>query len=118
MLDSVTEDRVHNSVNELTQRTIGQNPAISLSYGDAGNLTQDGGSDENHQYVWDCRNRLIEAKERQSGDWNTVGTYRYDAQGRRGMGSRVQVSRVQGKPRSPCRGRLGGRAALPHERHR
>ena len=67
----------------LTQRTIGQGSAIDLTYDDAGNLIQDGSSDGNHQYVWDYRNRLIQAKERQSGNWNTVGTYKYDAQGRR-----------------------------------
>ena len=83
MLDSVTESRVHDSVNELTQRTIGQGGAIDLSYDDAGNLVQDGSANGDHQYVWDYRNRLIQAKEKQSGDWNTVGTYKYDPQGRR-----------------------------------
>ena len=83
VLDSVTESRVHDSVNELTQRTIGQGGAIDLTYDDAGNLAQDGSSNGDHQYVWDYRNRLIQAKEKQSGDWNTVGTYRYDARGRR-----------------------------------
>ena len=82
-VDSVTESRVHDSVNELTQRTIGQGGAIDLTYDDAGNLTQDGSSNGDHQYVWDYRNRLIQAKEKQSGDWNTVGTYKYDPQGRR-----------------------------------
>jgi len=83
VVDATTETRTHNSINELTQRTIGQGSAIDLTYDDAGNLVQDGSSDGNHQYVWDYRNRLIEAKERQSGNWNTVGVYRYDAQGRR-----------------------------------
>jgi RHS repeat-associated protein len=74
---------VHDSVNELTQRTIGQGGAIDLTYDDAGNLTQDGGANGDHQYVWDYRNRLIQAKEKQSGDWSTVGAYKYDPQGRR-----------------------------------
>ncbi|MFW6119164.1 MAG: hypothetical protein ACOC7S_02405, partial [Planctomycetota bacterium] len=81
--DSTTESRTHNSVNELTQRTVGQDPSISLSYDAAGNLTQDGSSDGDHRYVWDYRNRLIEVKERQSGSWNTVAEYRYDAKTRR-----------------------------------
>ncbi|MFW6119162.1 MAG: RHS repeat-associated core domain-containing protein [Planctomycetota bacterium] len=34
--DSTTETRTHNSVNELTQRTVGQDPSVSLSYDDAG----------------------------------------------------------------------------------
>jgi len=81
-IDSTTETRTHNDVNELTQRTIGGNNT-DLTYDDAGNLIQDGTADGSHQYVWDYRNRLIEAKEKQSGNWNTVGVYKYDAQGRR-----------------------------------
>lgn len=42
VIDSTTETRSHNSVNELTSRTIGQDPQISLTYDDAGNLTADG----------------------------------------------------------------------------
>jgi YD repeat-containing protein len=67
VLDSVTEDRVHNSVNELTQRTIGQGSAIDLTYDDAGNLTQDESANGDHKYVWDYGNGLIEAKEKQAG---------------------------------------------------
>jgi RHS repeat-associated protein len=77
------EARVHNSVNELTARTVGQDPQIALTYDDAGNLIQDGNSNGDHQYVWDYRNRLIEVKERQSGNWVTVGEYKYDARTRR-----------------------------------
>ena len=83
VVDSVSETRVHNSVNELTARTVGQDPQISLSYDDAGNLTQDGSADSDNQYVWDYRNRLTVAKERQSGNWVTVGEYKYDAMNRR-----------------------------------
>ena len=79
----VAETETDNSINELRARTVDGDPQTSLSYDDAGDLTQDGSSDGDHQYVWDYRNRLIEAKERQSGNWNTVGAYRYDAQGRR-----------------------------------
>jgi RHS repeat-associated protein len=82
-VDGTTETRVHNSVNELTSRTIGQDPVISLTYDDAGNLIQDGSADGDHKYVWDYRNRLLEVEERQSGTWNTVGEYRYDAHNRR-----------------------------------
>jgi YD repeat-containing protein len=82
-VDSVAETRTHNSVNELTARTVGQGPQVSLTYDDAGNLTQDGSAEGDHQYVWDYRNRLIEAKERQSGNWNTVGEYKYDGITRR-----------------------------------
>ena len=82
-MDSVTEARTHNAVNELTARTVGQDPQISLTYDDAGNLVQDGSAEGDHQYVWDYRNRLIEVKERQSGNWVTVGEYRYDARTRR-----------------------------------
>ncbi|NLX59045.1 MAG: RHS repeat-associated core domain-containing protein, partial [Phycisphaerae bacterium] len=83
VLDSVTESRVHNSVNELTARTVGQDPQISLTYDDAGNLTQDGSADGDHQYVWDYRNRLIEVKEYQTDTWNTTAEYKYDARNRR-----------------------------------
>ncbi len=82
-VDSVTEARTHNAVNELTARTVGQDPQVSLTYDDAGNLTQDGSAEGDHQYVWDYRNRLIEVKEKQSGNWNIVGEYKYDAGTRR-----------------------------------
>jgi RHS repeat-associated protein len=81
-IDATTETRTHNDVNELTQQTVGGN-STDLTYDDAGSLIQDGPADGSHQYVWDYRNRLIEAKEKQSGNWNTVGAYKYDAQGRR-----------------------------------
>jgi RHS repeat-associated protein len=83
VVDSTTETRVHNSVNELTARTVGQNPQVSLTYDNAGNLTQDGSSDGDHKFTWDYRNRLMEVEERQSGSWNTVAEYKYDARGRR-----------------------------------
>jgi len=73
----VTETRTHNSINELTQRTIGQNPAISLSYDDAGNVIQDGDANGDHKYSWDYRNRLLTAQEKQDGNWVTVGSYKY-----------------------------------------
>ena len=34
--DGTAETRVHNSVNELTARTVGEDPQISLTYDDAG----------------------------------------------------------------------------------
>ena len=50
-VDSVTEARTHNAVNELTARTVGQDPQVSLTYDDAGNLTQDGSAEEDYQGV-------------------------------------------------------------------
>jgi len=98
--DGTTETRTHNTVNELTARTVGQAPQISLTYDDAGepegrtgpmvasaplasHLSQDGSADGDHQYVWDYRNRLIEVKEYQTDTWNTTAEYRYDARDRR-----------------------------------
>ncbi len=82
-MDGTTETRTHNDVNALTGRTIGEGDPISLSYDAAGNVTQDGDSNGDHKYTWDYRNRLIEVEEKQSGNWNTVGEYKYDAQNRR-----------------------------------
>ena len=62
--ENSAETRTDNSTNELTARTIGQNPQINLTYDAGGNLTQDGNSNGDHQYVYDYRNRLIEVKER------------------------------------------------------
>jgi YD repeat-containing protein len=70
-------------VNELTQRTVGGDPSVSLSYDAAGNLTQDGSSDGDHKYVYDYKNRLIEVKEQETDTWVTVAEYKYDASGRR-----------------------------------
>jgi len=83
VLDGTTETRTHNTINELTARTVGEDPQISLLYGAAGNLTQDGDSDGDHKYAWDYRNRLIEVEEKQSGNWNTTAEYKYDARNRR-----------------------------------
>jgi len=83
--DATTETRVHNSVNELTARTVGQDPQISLTYDDAGNLSQDGSADGDHKYTWDYRNRLIEVEEYQTDTWNTTAEYKYDARNRRIM---------------------------------
>ncbi len=86
VLDSVTETGTHNGVNELTGRTIGNDPSISLTYDDAGNLIQDG----DHKYVWDYRNRLYRraavgagSLEKQSGTWTTIAEHKYDAKARR-----------------------------------
>jgi hypothetical protein len=32
-------------------------PQVSLTYDDAGNLVQDGSSEGDHKYFYDCRNR-------------------------------------------------------------
>jgi len=81
--DATTETRTHNSVNELTARTVGQDPQISPTYDDAGNVTQDGDSEGDRKYTWDYRNRLIEVEEKQSGNWNTAAEYKYDGLSRR-----------------------------------
>jgi len=83
VLDSVTETRVHSDVNELTQRTVGEDPAITLSYDDAGNLSQDGSADGDHKCVYDYRNRLIGVQEYQTDTWNDTAEMKYDAVGRR-----------------------------------
>ncbi|MFO8007787.1 MAG: RHS repeat-associated core domain-containing protein [Candidatus Brocadiia bacterium] len=82
-IDSSTETRTHNSVNELTARTPSGGSQIDLTYDNAGNLTQDGDSDGDHKYTWDYRNRLIEVQEKQSGTWTTIAEYTYDANNRR-----------------------------------
>jgi len=82
VLDGTTETRTHNSVNELTQRTIGQTQ-ISLSYDAAGNLIQDGDSNGDHKFTYDYRNRLVEVEEKQAGDWVTIAEYKYDGGNRR-----------------------------------
>jgi len=82
-IDATTETRTHNDVNELTDRTVGQDPQIDLTYDNAGNLIQDGDENGNHKYTWDYRNRLIEVQEKQSGNWNTLAEYKYDPSNRR-----------------------------------
>jgi len=82
-VDAATETRTHSDVNELTSYTPSGGSAISLTYDDAGNLTQDGDSDGDHKYTWDYRNRLIEVEEKQSGNWNTTAEYKYDGLNRR-----------------------------------
>ena len=39
--------------------------------------------DGDHQHVWDYGSRLVEVKERQSGNWKTTGECKYDAHSRR-----------------------------------
>ena len=63
--------------------TIGEDPAISLSCDDAGNLSQDGSADGDHKYVYDYRNRLIGVQEYQTDTWNDTAEYKYDAVNRR-----------------------------------
>jgi len=50
---------------------------VSYGYDNNGNLTSINGDD--YEYVYDCENRLIEAKENSS----TIATYKYDYKGRR-----------------------------------
>jgi RHS repeat-associated protein len=66
------ENRTHNAVHELT--TVN---AVPLVYDVKGNLT---GNSNGQVYVWDIENRLTTATDSQN---NTLGTYAYDALGRR-----------------------------------
>ncbi len=72
-IDATTENRTHNDVNELTDRTIGETE-IDLTYDAAGNLTQDGDTDGDHKFAYDYGNRLIEVEEYQTDTWNTIMT--------------------------------------------
>jgi RHS repeat-associated protein len=66
------ENRTHNAVHELTAVN-----AVPLAYDVKGNLT---GNSNGQVYVWDVENRLTTATDNQN---NTLGTYTYDALGRR-----------------------------------
>jgi RHS repeat-associated protein len=66
------ENRTHNVVHELTG--INNTP---LTYDVKGNLT---GNNNGQIYAWDIENRLTTATDSQN---NTLGTYTYDALGRR-----------------------------------
>ena len=75
--DGTDDDRSHNAVNEITGRTIGgqtKNP----TWDNTGDLTDDG---ENYKYVYDFRNRLVQAKRR--GDDSLLAEYSYDGLNRR-----------------------------------
>ena len=75
--DGTDDDRSHNAVNEITGRTIGgqtKNP----TWDNTGCLTDDG---ENYKYVYDFRNRLVQAKRR--GDNSLLAEYSYDGLNRR-----------------------------------
>jgi RHS repeat-associated protein len=70
--NGVMENRTHNAVHEIT--TIDATPLV---HDLKGNLTQN----KNGQiYAWDIENRLTTATDNQN---NTLGTYTYDALGRR-----------------------------------
>ena len=71
--DGADDDRSHNDVNEITARTAG-NP----SHDNTGNLTDDG---VNYKYVYDFRNRLVQAKRR--GNNSLKAAYSYDGLNRR-----------------------------------
>jgi RHS repeat-associated protein len=66
------ENRTHNAVHELTAVN-----ATPLAYDLKGNLT---GNSNGQTYAWDIENRLTTATDSQN---NTLGTYAYDALGRR-----------------------------------
>ncbi len=70
--DGVTENRTHNSVNELTAVDF-----ATLAYDDNGNLVEN----DRFQFAYDEENRLTAVLRKADG--RTVGQYRYDALGRR-----------------------------------
>jgi RHS repeat-associated protein len=70
------DHRTHNGTNELI-RSKGSVPTVQFQYDQNGNLTRDG----LRQYKWDAVNRLVECK--RNSDDDVIGTYTYDAMGRR-----------------------------------
>jgi RHS repeat-associated protein len=66
------ENRTHNAVHELTAVNV-----TPLTYDVKGNLT---GNSNGQTYAWDIESRLTTATDSQN---NTLGTYTYDALGRR-----------------------------------
>jgi YD repeat-containing protein len=71
-----TENRTHNNLNQIT--TVGTGgPPVPLVYDANGNLTDDG----TYTYAWDAKNRLRSVTRK--SDSVVVGTYSYDALGRR-----------------------------------
>ena len=77
-----TDQRNHNYVNEITQRTVGTGSQVVFQYDGTpgasnGNLTNDG----TLIYAYDALNRLIQIN--RVSDGAVIGTYAYDAAGRR-----------------------------------
>jgi RHS repeat-associated protein len=79
-----TDDRNHNKLNEITQRTINSDTPIAFSYDGSsgasnGNLTNDG----TLIYAYDALNRLIQVN--RVSDGAVIANYSYDALNRRIM---------------------------------
>ena len=77
-----TDQRNHNYVNEITQRTVGTGSQVVFQYdgksgASNGNLTNDG----TLIYAYDALNRLIQVN--RVSDGSVIATYLYDAMGRR-----------------------------------
>ena len=79
-----TDQRNHNYVNEITQRTVGTGSQVVFQYDGHttpttgnGNLTNDG----TLIYAYDALNRLIQVN--RVSDGSVIATYLYDAMGRR-----------------------------------
>ncbi len=77
-----TDQRNHNYVNEITQRTVGTGSQVVFQYDGTpgasnGNLTNDG----TLIYAYDALNRLIQIN--RVSDGAVIGTYAYDAANRR-----------------------------------
>ena len=78
----VSDQRNHNKLNEIIQRTVGTSPAVTFQYDGAtgasnGNLKNDG----TLIYAYDALNRLIQAN--RVSDGLIIATYVYDAMNRR-----------------------------------
>ncbi len=74
-LNAFSETRTHNAVHEI--QTIDDGTVTTLLHDPKGNLTRD---EEGQVYIWDFDNRLTEARDSVG---NLLGTYAYDALGRR-----------------------------------
>ena len=76
-----TSEKGLNQYESLTQydSEFTEGLLFTYTYDDNGNLTDIDSSEDSYDYVYDCENRLIEAKK----NGQTVGTYTYDFAGRR-----------------------------------
>ncbi len=79
---AITDQRNHNKLNEIIQRTVGTSPAVTFQYDGAtgasnGNLKNDG----TLIYAYDALNRLIQIN--RVSDGLIITTYLYDAMNRR-----------------------------------
>ena len=89
-----SQDRTHNPVHEIEMIAPASGPASLLTHDPKGNLTQD---DDGQTYTYDFDNQLTGVKD---PNGNKLGTYAYDALGRRvtkqlyAPGSAATTSRI------------------------